>query len=251
MKEKQNIRLKNLEELTQIMVELKESSFRAKQLHEWLWKKKAQTFGDMSNLSKNLISKLEKEYFIPVIGINQSQKSKDGTIKSSFKLDDGKIVEGVLIPQDKRMTACISSQVGCSLACTFCATGRMKNMRNLTADEIYDQVKIIHDQAQEQYECNLSNIVYMGMGEPLLNYKEVLKSTEMIVSKQGMGMSPKRITISTAGIAKMIRKLGDDEVKFSLALSLHAANDKKRDEIMAINESNNLKSLSEAFVYFQ
>jgi 23S rRNA (adenine2503-C2)-methyltransferase len=251
MKDKQNIRLKNIEELTQIMTDLKEPSFRAKQLHEWLWKKKALSFGEMSNLSKSLMSKLEKGYFIPVLGLNQSQISTDGTIKSSFKLDDGKIVEGVLIPQDKRMTACISSQVGCSLSCTFCATGRMKNMRNLTADEIYDQVKIIHDQAGEHYDRNLTNIVYMGMGEPLLNYKEVLKSTEMIISKEGMGMSPRRITVSTAGIAKMIRKLGDDEVKFSLALSLHAANDKKRDEIMAINESNNLQSLSEALVYFQ
>jgi len=251
MKEKQNIRLKNIEELMQIMADLKEPSFRAKQLHEWLWKKKVHSFSDMSNLSRRLISKMEKGYFIPVLSLKMSQKSSDGTVKSSFKLDDGKIVEGVLIPQDKRMTACISSQVGCSLSCTFCATGRMKQMRNLSADEIYDQVKIIHDQAQEQYARNLSNIVYMGMGEPLLNYKEVLKSAEMITSKQGMAMSPRRITVSTAGISKMIKKLGDDEVKFNLALSLHAANDKKRSEIMAINESNNLQSLSEALVYFQ
>jgi 23S rRNA (adenine2503-C2)-methyltransferase len=248
---KDNIRLKSQAELEQILEDMGEKAFRGRQIHEWLWKKKATSFADMSNISKGLIAKLDEQFFIPVLGTQTSQVSSDGTIKSAFRLDDGKVVEGVLIPQGKRMTACISSQVGCSLACTFCATGRMKQMRNLTADEIYDQVKTIDDQAREHYEHHLSNIVYMGMGEPLLNYREVLKSVDMITSKSGMGMSPRRITVSTAGIAKMIRKLGDDEVKFNLALSLHAANDEKRNQIMAINESNNLEALSEALVYFQ
>ncbi len=237
--------------MVDIMKDLNEPKFRASQLHDWLWKKKAHSFGEMTNLSKPLIQKLDEKFFIPILGVNNSQISSDGTIKSSFRLDDGMIVEGVLIPQSKRMTACISSQVGCSLACTFCATGKMKQMRNLTADEIYDQVKTINDQSLEHYDRKLSNVVYMGMGEPLLNYREVLKSTEMIISEKGMGMSPRRITVSTAGIAKMIKRLGDDEVKFNLALSLHAANDEKRNKIMAINETNNLETLSEALVYFQ
>jgi 23S rRNA (adenine2503-C2)-methyltransferase len=165
-------------------------------------------------------------------------------------VDAGKVVEGVLIPTASRMTACISSQVGCSLSCAFCATGRLKMLRNLTAGEIYDQVVYLKRQAEERYQIPLSNIVYMGMGEPLLNYKNVLTSIEKITSPDGLGMSPQRITVSTAGVAKMITKLGDDGVKFNLALSLHAANDEKRDKIMDINESNNLESLALALKYF-
>jgi len=176
--------------------------------------------------------------------------STDRTIKSAFRLHDGKITEGVLIPGKKRMTACISSQVGCSLSCAFCATGKLDRLRNIDAEEIFDQVVIIKNQAEKDYQRPLSNIVYMGMGEPLLNYKNVLRSVEMITAEEGLGMSPKRITVSTAGIAKMIKQLGDDEVKFNLALSLHAATDAKRSEIMPINDSNSLEALSEALVYF-
>jgi 23S rRNA (adenine2503-C2)-methyltransferase len=178
------------------------------------------------------------------------QISADRTIKSSFSLHDGNLIEGVLIPTRERMTACVSSQVGCSLTCSFCATGYMDRKRNLEAFEIYDQVVLIRDQAQEKYGIPLTNIVYMGMGEPLLNYSNVLKSVEMITSPDGLGMASRRITVSTAGIAKMIKKLGDDQVKFNLALSLHAANDTKRNQIMPINESNTLEALSEALRYF-
>lgn len=251
MSEKQNIRLKSPEELKALVYEMKEPSFRASQIHDWLWKKGATSFSDMSNLSKAFIARLSESYFIPSTTVDNSQISTDGTIKSTVKLNDGLIVESVLIPQGKRMTACISSQVGCSLSCTFCATGQMKQMRNLQADEIYDQVKALNDQAIESYGHHLSNIVFMGMGEPLLNYREVMKSIELITSKSGMAMSPRRITLSTAGIAKMIRKLGEEKVKFNLALSLHAANDEKRNKIMSINESNTLSVLSEALVYFQ
>lgn len=251
MSEKQNIRLKSAEELKAIVTEMKEPSFRASQIHDWLWKKGATSFSEMSNLSKSFIAKLSESYFIPSTKVDNSQISTDGTIKSTVKLNDGLVVESVLIPQGKRMTACISSQVGCSLSCTFCATGQMKQMRNLQANEIYDQVKALNDQAIKSYGHHLSNIVYMGMGEPLLNYREVIKSIEFITSKSGMAMSPRRITLSTAGIAKMIRKLGDEKVKFNLALSLHAANDEKRNKIMSINESNSLSILSEALVYFQ
>jgi 23S rRNA (adenine2503-C2)-methyltransferase len=182
--------------------------------------------------------------------VAEKQVSNDRTIKSSFRTHDGKIVEGVLIPTASRMTACISSQIGCSLTCAFCATGRLERLRNLNADEIFDQVVHIARQSLEHYGIPLSNIVYMGMGEPLLNYRNVLDSVERITSPSGLAMSPKRITVSTAGIAKMIRKLGDDKVKFNLALSLHAANEEKRSRIMPINDSNNLKELASAMRYF-
>jgi 23S rRNA (adenine2503-C2)-methyltransferase len=193
---------------------------------------------------------LQQHYFIDHIQLQDQQISKDKTIKCAFTIEEGKVVEGVLIPTNSRTTACISSQVGCSLSCTFCATGRLKLLRNLSAGEIVDQVVYLKNQAEERYGQNLTNIVYMGMGEPLLNYKNVLQSIDRLCSEDGLGISPKRITVSTAGIAKMIRKLGDDDVKFNLALSLHAANDKKRDKIMEINESNNLSELTEALEYF-
>lgn len=227
-----------------------EPAFRAKQVYEWLWKKSAQSFDEMTNLSKELRAKLDEHYEIRAVRISQSQFSNDGTIKNTFKLYDENIIEGVLIPTPERMTACVSSQVGCSLTCKFCATGYMERKRNLNADEIYDQVVLIDRQAHERYGIPLSNIVYMGMGEPLLNYANVLRSIERITAENGLNMASRRITLSTAGIAKMIKKLGDDQVKFNLALSLHAANDTKRNEIMPINEQNSLKSLAEALRYY-
>ena len=225
-------------------------AFRSKQVHEWLWKKSATSFADMSNLSIALRNELSEAFEIKAITVAEWQKSSDRTIKTAFKLCDGPVVEGVLIPTPSRMTACISSQAGCSLTCKFCATGKLKLLRNLDAAEIYDQVAIIRKQSETQYGIPLSNIVYMGMGEPLLNYKNVLESVQKITSPDGLGMSPQRITVSTAGIGKMIRKLGDDEVKFNLALSLHAANDEKRSQIMPINESNNLDEMAASLRYF-
>jgi 23S rRNA (adenine2503-C2)-methyltransferase len=204
----------------------------------------------MSNLSKPLRAKLGERFSFPSLSIDTTQHSEDGTIKFRFKTHDGHLVEGVLIPTENRYTACVSSQIGCSLSCKFCATGYMDRKRNLEFDEIYDEVVHINQQCEKTYGKKLSNIVFMGMGEPLLNYKNVLRSIERITSPDGLAMSPRRITVSTAGVAKMIRQLGDDEVKFKLALSLHAANDRKRDEIMGINETNNIKALIEALNYF-
>jgi 23S rRNA (adenine2503-C2)-methyltransferase len=178
------------------------------------------------------------------------QTSEDGTIKSRFRTHEGHMTEGVLIPTEHRMTACVSSQLGCSLSCKFCATGYMDKKRNLDFDEIVDEVVLLNKQSEAATGKKLSNIVFMGMGEPLLNYKNVLRAIERISAPDGLGMSPRRITVSTAGVAKMIRQLGDDDVKFKLALSLHAATDAKRNEIMGINESNNLKSLIDALNYF-
>ncbi|MCX6192921.1 MAG: 23S rRNA (adenine(2503)-C(2))-methyltransferase RlmN [Cytophagales bacterium] len=227
-----------------------EPAFRAKQVYEWIWKKSARSFDAMGNIPKTTREWLSEKFSLQIVTTAEAQISSDRTIKSSFELFDKNLIEGVLIPTRERMTACVSSQVGCSLTCSFCATGYMDRKRNLESFEIYDQVVLIRDQAQEKYGQALTNIVYMGMGEPLLNYANVLKSVEQITSPDGLGMSPRRITVSTAGIAKMIQKLGDDQVKFNLALSLHAANDTKRNQIMPINESNTLESLKASLLYF-
>ena len=244
------IREQTVEELAEYLKSNNFPSFRAKQIMDWLWKKNVGSFEEMKNIGKNLQEFLNSNFIIDKVSLKDQQISKDKTIKCAFEVDKNSVVEGVLIPTKKRMTACISSQVGCSLACTFCATGRLKLLRNLSAGEIYDQVFHLKNEANTQYQKSLSNIVYMGMGEPLLNYKNVLSSINWICSEEGLGMSPKRITLSTAGISKMIKKLGDDEVRFNLALSLHAANDEKRNKIMEINESNNLDSLRDALTYF-
>jgi 23S rRNA (adenine2503-C2)-methyltransferase len=245
-----NIRYLSLSDLEEYFEQQNEKKFRAKQVYEWLWQKQAMSFADMTNLSKELRQRLGEEFTLPALQIDAIQHSSDGTIKTRFKTWDGHLVEGVLIPTESRYTACVSSQVGCSLSCRFCATGYMDRKRNLDFDEIYDEVVLINQQCEKTYGRKLSNIVFMGMGEPLLNYKNVLKAIEKITSPDGFGMSPRRITVSTAGVAKQIRQLGDDKVKFKLALSLHAANDAKRHEIMPINDTNNIKSLVEALNYF-
>ncbi len=247
---KQNIRNLELSELEQYFAETGEKKFRARQVYEWLWLKHAHDFDAMTNLGKELREHLASRFSIPALSVNATQHSNDGTIKSRFETFDGHLVEGVLIPTEDRKTACVSSQIGCSLSCKFCATGYMARKRNLNFDEIYDEVVLINQQSEEAYQQKLSNIVFMGMGEPLLNYKNVMKAIGKITSPDGLGMSPRRITVSTAGVAKMIRQLGDDKVKFKLALSLHAANDQKRNEIMPINESNNLKELINSLNYF-
>lgn len=247
---KPNVRALSQEELKTFFTEKGDKAFRAKQVWEWLWEKSARNFGEMTNLSKETRLLLEEHFSFPIVCIDNFQVSGDRTIKNAFRLFDQNIVEGVLIPTDSRMTACISSQVGCSLSCKFCATGRLARLRNLEAEEIYDQVVLIRNQAQENYQQALTNIVYMGMGEPLLNYKNVLRSIDRITAVDGLNMASSRITVSTAGIAKMIHKLGEDEVKFNLALSLHAANDEKRNHIMPINAENSLDALADAMNHF-
>jgi 23S rRNA (adenine2503-C2)-methyltransferase len=247
---KRNIRELSLVELKEYFESIGDKKFRAIQAYEWMWKKNARNFDEMSNLSLELRKKLSDDFIFPSITLDATQHSNDGTLKSRFKTHDGHLMEGVLIPTEKRNTACVSSQIGCSLTCKFCATGRMERKRNLNFDEIYDQVALLNEQSLAAYAKPLTNIVYMGMGEPLLNYKNVLKSIDRITAAESMGMSPKRITVSTAGVAKMIKQLGDDKVRFNLALSLHAATDKKRNQIMPINETNSIEFLVEALNYF-
>ena len=245
-----NIRHLSIADLEAYFESIGDKKFRVKQVYEWIWQKHAHSFEAMSNLSKDLRTRLTKDFSLPALQVDATQFSSDGTIKSRFKTFDGHLVEGVLIPTEERKTACVSSQIGCSLSCKFCATGYMDRKRNLTYDEIYDQVVMINQQSEKTFEKKLSNIVFMGMGEPLMNYDNVLKAIERISAEDGLFMSPKRITVSTAGVAKQIRKLGDDKVRFKLALSLHAPTDAKRNEIMPINESNNIKVLIEALNYF-
>lgn len=250
--DKKDIRLLSKDQLLDELLAMGQAKFRAKQVYEWLWKKSARSFDEMTNLSKSLREELKAHYCIRPILEDMSQHSNDGTIKTRFRLHDGHLVESVLIPvpAEKRFTVCVSCQVGCSLSCKFCATGQMKRMRNLDAAEIYDQVVQVNQQALDTFGYPLTNIVYMGMGEPLLAYKPTLESIEKITSPEGLGMAPRRITVSTAGIAKMIKKLADDASKVNLALSLHAADDEKRNEIMPINEQNNLAVLMDALDYF-
>ena len=247
-----NIRMLTKAQITDWVEQIGEKKYRAGQIYEWLWQKSAHSFDDMSNLSKSLRELMEKTFVILPITIDKVQKSMDGTIKTRFQLHDGHMIESVLIPvpRDNRYTVCVSTQVGCSLTCKFCATGKMKRVRNLEAAEIYDQVVLVNRQAEEIFDHPLTNIVYMGMGEPLLAYKSMMKSIEHITSPEGLNMAPRRITVSTAGIAKAILRLAEDEVKFNLALSLHAADDDKRNEIMPINESNNLSVLMAAIKEF-
>lgn len=250
MSHKKDIRSLALKEIEEFCLDNNLPKFRAKQVWEWLWKKRATSFEEITSLSKFMRELFKNNFTINTIKIHKAERSIDGTIKYSFQLYDKLLVEGVLIPSQKRLTACVSSQVGCSLACKFCATGTLKLERNITAAEIYDQVFILNEEAISNFGKPLSNIVYMGMGEPLLNYKSVLKSINFITTDQGLGMSPKRITVSTAGISKMIKKLGDDGAKFNLAISLHSASDSKRDILMPINKKINLEELRDSIRYF-
>lgn len=251
MKEKQrDIRAFTKEQLRDFFVAEGDKAFRGDQVYEWLWRKGAHSFEDMTNISKETRQMMQAHFVINHIRVDQMQRSSDGTIKNAVKLHDDLTVESVLIPTNKRTTACVSSQVGCSLDCHFCATAKLKRMRNLNPDEIYDQVVAIDNESRLYFDKPLSNIVFMGMGEPLMNYKNVLLAIEKITSKEGLGMSPKRITVSTSGVPKMIRKLADDEVKFKLAVSLHSAIDEVRTSIMPFNATFPLKDLREALEYW-
>src|SRR5690606_32641867 len=247
---KKDIRALTKDQLRDFFVSKGDKAFRGNQVYEWLWGKACYSFEDMTNLSKQTRQLLDENFVINHIRVDQMQRSSDGTIKNAVQLHDGLIVESVLIPTANRTTACVSSQVGCSLDCKFCATAKLKRMRNLNPDEIYDQVVAIDNESRLYFDRPLSNIVFMGMGEPLMNYNNVLKAIEMITSPEGLGMSPKRITVSTSGVPKMIKKMADEEVKFRLAVSLHSAIDEVRTSIMPFNATFPLKDLREALEYW-
>jgi 23S rRNA (adenine2503-C2)-methyltransferase len=248
--QKKDIRSLSKEQLRDFFTENGDQAFRGNQVYEWLWSKGAHSFDDMTNVTKPTRQMLDENFVINHIKVDQMQRSSDGTVKNAVRLHDGLVVESVLIPTQTRTTACVSSQVGCSLDCNFCATARLKRMRNLNPDEIYDQVIAIDKESRLYHNHPLSNIVFMGMGEPLMNYNNVLKAIDMIISPEGMGMSPKRITVSTSGVPKMIKKLADDEVKFKLAVSLHSAIDEIRSRIMPFSANFPLVDLRESLEYW-
>ena len=247
---KKDIRTFNEDQLKEILISNSFKPFRSKQILHWIWNKSVHHFDEMSNIPINLIKFLKENFVINFIKVHRTQKSSDGTIKNAIELYDGYIVECVLIPTKDRITACVSSQVGCSLNCKFCATAKLKRMRNLNPDEIYDQVVLIRKQSEEYFKRPLTNIVFMGMGEPLMNYNNVLKSIEKITSNSGLGMSQKRIVVSTSGVPKMIKKIADQGVKFKLAVSLHSAINEKRTSIMPFNDKMNLIELQESLIYW-
>lgn len=246
----QDIRQFTLPQLQTCFEQIGEPKFRAKQVHEWLWKKSARSFDEMTNLSKDLRGKLSEQFKLVAVEENIVQKSSDGTVKLGMRLHDNRLIEGVMIPEEDRSTGCVSSQVGCSLSCTFCATGFLKRERNLDAAEIYDQVVLLNKHAVEHNGMPLTNIVYMGMGEPLLNYDNVMQSIRHITSPDGLGMAQKRITVSTSGISRGIVRMADEGMKFNIALSLHAATNEKREKIMDINYSNPLEEVIRSLNYF-
>ena len=247
---KKDIRALTKEQLRDFFEKNGDKAFRGNQVYEWLWSKRAHTFEDMTNVSKETREMLQANFVINHIKVDTIQRSEDGTVKNAVRLHDDLVVESVLIPTKTRTTACVSSQVGCSLDCNFCATARLKRMRNLNPDEIYDQVAAIDNESRLYFDRPLSNIVFMGMGEPLMNYPNVMKSIEMITSKEGLGMSPKRITISTSGVSKMIKKMADDETKVKLAVSLHSGIEEIRNKIMPFTKNFPLTELREALEYW-
>lgn len=247
---KKDIRAFTKEQLREFFVKQGDNAFRGNQVYEWLWQKSVYNFEDMTNVSKETRKMLEDNFVINHIQVDNMQRSSDGTVKNAVRLHDNLIVESVLIPTPTRTTACVSSQVGCSLDCKFCATARLKRMRNLNPDEIYDQVVAIDNQSRLYFDRPLSNIVFMGMGEPLMNYNNVIKAIDKITSPEGLGMSAKRITVSTSGVPKIIKKMVDDAVKFNLAVSLHSAIDEVRTSIMPFNETFPLKDLKESLQYW-
>lgn len=247
---KQNIRHLSLEALQKQIRDWDFKKSTSNYIYKAIWHQHLNDFSDMGALSEELLMLLNEHYFIPQTKIFNTQISTDGTIKCSIQLHDKHLIEAVLIPTANRITVCVSSQVGCSLSCSFCATGYMVRKRNVTFDEIVDQVVLMNQLALAHYQKPISNVVYMGMGEPMLNYQNVIQSVKQLIDQKGLSIAPKRITISTAGIAKMIKKLADEDIKINLALSLHAANDSKRNEIMPINETNNLEELIAALNYF-
>ena len=247
---KKDIRSLSLEDLRCFFTENKVQAFRGNQVYQWLWQKGIHSFEGMTNLSKSNRALLQEHFVINHIDIDHQQKSNDGTIKNAVKLYDNLVVESVLIPTATRTTACVSSQVGCSLDCKFCATSKIKRMRNLNADEIYDQVVAIDRQSRLYFDRPLSNIVFMGMGEPLMNYKNLINAIEKITQKDGLGMSPSRITVSTSGIPKIIMKMADDQVRFGLAVSLHSARQNVRAKLMPFAEKFPLKDLADAIKYW-
>ncbi|MBK7143555.1 MAG: 23S rRNA (adenine(2503)-C(2))-methyltransferase RlmN [bacterium] len=244
---RQNLLGYTLPQLVQAMERLGERPFRARQLHKWLYLSRQYDFSLMTDFSKQLRSQLEENYQFTPLQLEYSARSKDGTEKYLFRLPDGRPVETVLIPDDYRRTLCISSQSGCPLGCRFCATGTLGLLRNLTVGEIVGQLMYVRDLHGDEA---FTNVVFMGMGEPMHNYDTVMEAIGIMTDPIGLKVSARKITISTSGVTPKIKKLADSGSKARLALSLHAATQEKRLRIMPIAETFGLDKLMEAIRYY-
>lgn len=249
MNEKKNIRSVSLNDLSAFLTGIGEKAFRAKQIWQWIWQRGVTDFAEMTNLSKGTREQLEEAFYFDALTVRQVQTAGDGTTKTAWQLTDGEIIESVLIPGNQKFTVCVSSQVGCQLGCKFCATGTLGFKRNLSPGEIFQQVTEAKKSAEAQGQT-LSNIVFMGMGEPLLNYENVLLTIDRLTASDGLAMSPYRITVSTAGIPDKIRQLADDNVRFNLAVSLHSAKEPTRTALMPVNKTFSLRAIAESLKYF-
>ena len=254
---KKDLRSMNLDDMTALLKALGQPAFRAKQLFGWVHEKQVQRIDEMHNLGKALIAKLEETCEIVPFALERKQVSKDGTEKFLFKLQDGNYIECVLMRyrgdmSKQRNTLCISSQVGCAMGCTFCATGQGGFVRNMSAGEIVSQVyEVNHQLAEEGDTLPVGNIVLMGMGEPLLNLDNVLKAVALLNDPQGQQIGIRRMTLSTCGVVPQMKTLADKKLDMVLAVSLHAPNDTMRSSVMPVNNRYPLADLMEACRYYQ
>lgn len=241
-----NIKALGRDELQTKLVELGLKKYRADQILAWIYSQYARSFEDMTNIAKTEQGLLSSVFTLPIPKIVTTETSKDGTRKFLFELEDGRAIESVLIPDEDRQTLCISSQVGCRQACRFCLTGSKGFTRNLKACELVDQVLEVSRILKREEARGLTNIVLMGMGEPLENFDEVVKALKTVTSDKGLAFSPRRVTLSTAGLVPEIEKLGKSGLKVNLAISLNAATDEVRDTIMPVNRRYPIKALLSA-----
>ncbi len=232
--------------------------FRGRQLFRWLWHRRVREFDEMTDMPKAFRARMAEVASLDGPVLTQLQQAKDKTLKALLTLSSGRQIETVLIPDIRpdgtpnRLTVCVSSQVGCAMACSFCATGTMGFRQNLSAGEIVDQVRLMDVLATEHFGRGVTNVVFMGMGEPLLNVAAVLQAVDVLLSQDGFGLGARRVTVSTVGLARRIRELADRKVKFKLAVSLHAPFDEKRSSIMPVNrsEATDLTALKDAIQHF-
>ncbi len=240
---KVNIKTLSLETLGDRLEELGLKRYRSRQIFDWVYGKLAATFEEMTNIAKQERALLASAFSVPDIVLLARERSADGTCKFLFKLEDGHCIESVLIPDQRRVTLCISSQVGCKQGCRFCLTGKSGLQRNLRSFEIVDQVIAAARNVRDEEAGRITNIVLMGMGEPLDNFQEVVAALRLMTSEQGLGISPRRITLSTSGLAPRIGELGASGTKVNLAVSLNASEDGTRDRIMPVNKRWPIKDL--------
>ena len=243
---KKNIKDYNLDELKNLMIELGEKPYRAEQIFKWIMQENVTSFDDMTNLSLDLRQKLKDKFDLHIFKILQKQESKDGTKKYLFDVLDGNAIESVLMEYKHGFTICVSSQIGCKMGCKFCASTGVKFARSLTSGEIVEQLLAV----QRDQNIKISNLVFMGIGEPLDNYDNVVNAIHILNNQKGINMGARHISISTSGLVPKIYKLADENMQCTLSISLHSANDKKRSEMMPVNNTYNIEELIKACRYY-